>query len=273
VWAACDEHRRSPVESAARALRLLQAARGVVERSAGRLRLVLGAEDLPADGEPGPIGVVLGLEGAHSLGGSLEMLEALHALGVRLLGLTWNHRNPFASGCRDAVDEGLTPLGRELIARVRSLGIVLDLAHASPRALAEALDRADGPCLVSHTACAALHAHERNLSDAQLRAVAARHGLVGIMLYPPFLAPAGATVTAETVAAHVLHAVRVAGEDHVAVGTDFDGVESLPIDLTGFQDLPRLRAALGGAGLEADVIEKVTWRNARRVLREALRER
>jgi membrane dipeptidase len=80
-------------------------------------------------------------------------------------------------------------------------------------------------------------------------------------------------VTAETVAAHVLHAVRVAGEDHVAVGTDFDGVESLPIDLTGFQDLPRLRAALGGAGLEADVIEKVTWRNARRVLREALRER
>jgi membrane dipeptidase len=270
AWAACDDERRPPVESLARVVRIYAAARDTIARAGGRLRLVRAGADLDGLAPGGPVGVVLALEGAHSLGGSLGALDALHALGVRLLVLTWNHRNPFASGCRDESDEGLAPLGRELLARALELGIVCDLAHASPRTLADALPLLDRPFLVSHTACAALHAHPRNLSDAQLGAVAARGGVVGIMIYPPFLAPVGSPVSAATVAAHIRHAVDVAGSDAVALGTDFDGVDALPMDLKGFQDLPVLRAALGAAGLGEEAIEKVAWRNAERALRGGL---
>jgi membrane dipeptidase len=272
VWAACEEGRLAPAESAALVTRMIAGARDQITRSAGRLRLVSSAADLDACAAGGPIGVVLALEGAHSLLGSLAMLEALHALGLRVLVVTWNHRNPFAAGCRDTVDGGLTPLGRELILRASELGILIDLAHASPRTLAAGAALLDRPFMVSHTACAALHAHVRNLSDAQLRTVAERGGVVGIMLYPPFLAGPEARVDAATVAAHVRHALDVAGEEAVAIGTDLDGMNRLPMDLSGLQDLPRLVAALGAAGLSAAAIEKVTWRNAARVLRAGLRE-
>jgi membrane dipeptidase len=271
VWAACDDERRSAAESLAYVTGLLAGTRELIGRSNGRLRLVRGAADLEGIAPNGPVRVVLAVEGAHSLAGSLAALEALHALGLRLLVLTWNHGNPFGSGCRDEIDEGVTPLGRELIARALELGIACDLAHASPRTLAGALPLLDRPFLVSHTACAALHPHPRNLSDAQLRAVAAAGGVVGIMLYPPFLAPSGTAVTAATVAAHVRHAIEIAGEDAVALGTDFDGMNDAPVDLTGFQDLPRLCAALAAAGLSETAIEKVAWRNAERALRGALR--
>ena len=271
-WAACDEFRLPPAESAARVTRMFVGARDLIARSGGRLRLVTRASDLDACAPGGPVGVLLALEGAHSLVGSLAMFDAYHALGLRILILTWNHRNPFASGCRDAIDEGLTPLGRELILHAQRLGVVLDLSHASPRTFVEALALLDRPFLVSHTACAALQPHPRNLTDAQMRAVADRAGVLGIMLYPPFLAGPDVPVSAATVAAHVKHAVAVAGEEAVAIGTDFDGMPVVPMDLRGFQDLPRLAAALTAIGLGAATIEKVMWRNAARVLRAGLRE-
>lgn len=277
VWAACgiqplDMFCLPPAETAALVIRMLSGARDLIDRSAGRLHLVRSATDLDACRAGGPIGVVLALEGADALLGSVAMLEALHALGLRVLVVTWNHRNPFAAGCRDPHDEGLLPLGRELIQRALDLGILIDLAHASPRTFAGALAVLDRPFTVSHTACAALHEHARNLSDDQLRAVAERGGVTGIMLYPPFLAPAGTRVDAATVAAHVRHAIDVAGEEAVGIGTDWDGMEALPIDLGGWEDLPRLVAALRAAGLCETAIEKVTWRNAARVLRAGLQE-
>lgn len=277
VWAACgiqpeDEFSLAPTESAALVMRMIGGARDLIARSSGRLRLVRSGPDLDACAAGRSIGVVLALEGAESLLGSLAMLETLHALGLRVLVVTWNHRNPFAAGCRDAVDEGLTPLGRELILRALELGILIDLAHASPRTLAAVVGLIDRPFMVSHTACAALRAHVRNLSDAQLRTVAERGGVAGIMLYPPFLGGPETPVDTATVAAHVKHAVGVAGEEGVGLGTDFDGMNDVPIGLSGFQDLSRLVDALRAAGLGEATIEKVTWRNAARVLRAGLRE-
>jgi len=277
VWAACgvqpeDEFSLPPTEAAALVTRMIAGARDLIARSAGRLRLVRSTADFDACLADGPIGILLALEGADALLGSLAMLESLWALGVRVLVLTWNHRNPFAAGCRDADDIGLTPLGRELVLRAAEQGMLIDLAHASPRTFDRAVALLDRPFLVSHTACAALQAHVRNLSDVQLRAVAERGGVAGIMLYPPFLAAPGARVDATTVAAHVRHAIDVAGEEAVAIGTDWDGMTGLPIDLTGWQDLPRLIDALRAVGLGAGALEKVTWRNAARVIRAGLRE-
>jgi membrane dipeptidase len=272
IWAACDDIHLSGAPGLAYVLRLLAAGRALVAGSQGRLVLVRTRADLARCSPGGPVGMLLALEGAHSLLGSLDLLEALHALGVRVLTLTWNHANPFASGCAAGAgeDRGLTPLGRELLLRARELGILLDLAHASPRTLTEALAVWRGPLLVSHTACAAIHPHRRNLSDAQMRAVADAGGLVGIMLYPPFLADATQAVSLATVARHVGHAVDAAGAAAVAMGTDFDGVTSLPEGVSGLQDLGGLRRELAVAGLDEHVIEGVMWGNARRFLQAAL---
>jgi membrane dipeptidase len=233
--------------------------------------LVRNREDWRRCRPGGPIGMILALEGAHALIGDVGLLEALHGLGLRVLTLTWNHANPFGAGCAVAPDEdtGLTPLGHELLRRAQSLGILVDLAHASPRTLAATLASARGPCLVSHTACAALRAHRRNLSDAQLRAVAAAGGLIGIALYPPFLVEEG-EATPATVALHVRHALEVAGPAAVAMGTDFDGITRWPVGLSGLQDLAGLAAALAEAGLDAATLEAVLWRNAARVLDQGL---
>ncbi len=273
VWAACDEFMLNAPESAARVLRMLAAGRDTVERSRGGLQIVRSRADLAHCLGGGAIGVLLAIEGGHSLLGSLEMLTSAHALGVRVLTLTWNHANPFASGCATgAADGGLTALGRELLGRANELGVVIDLAHASPRTLAAALGLVRRPFLVSHTACAALTPHRRNLSDAQLRAIAAAGGVIGIMLYPPFLASRGSAVTRATVAAHIGHAVAVAGEEAVAIGTDLDGMTELPMDVTGIESVPGLLRELERSGLAPRAIERVAWQNAARVLDAALGE-
>ncbi len=274
IWAACDDTHLNTAPGLAYVLRLLTAGRDLAAGSQGRLVLVRTRADLARCAPGGPIGMLLGLEGAHSLLGSLDLLEALHALGVRVLTLTWNNTNPFASGCAvgPGEDGGLTPLGRELLLRARELGILLDLAHASPRTLEEAIALWRAPVLVSHTACAALQPHRRNLSDAQLRAVADAGGLVGIMLYPPFLALEAQAVSLATVARHVRHAVDVAGEAAIGMGTDFDGVTRLPDGVSGLQDLGKLRRELAGVGLRPRVIEAVMWGNALRYLQTALPE-
>lgn len=274
VWAACDDQLRGGPESTARVLTMLAAGRDLVARGAGALRLVRSGEDLAACLAGEAHGILFGIEGAHALAGSLSLLDAFHALGVRVLTLTWNHANPFAQGCRLAgeADGGLRPLGRELLGRAQSLGIVVDLAHASARTLREALPYLQRPFLVSHTACRALREHPRNLSDEQLRAVAAQGGVVGITFCPAFLAEPGEAVTRATVVAHVRHALAVAGPDAVGLGSDFDGVPALPEGMPGCEALPALRDDLSRAGIPASIVEQVTTGNAQRVLRGALGE-
>ncbi len=239
-------------------------------RSGGRLRIVHDAAELERCLGGEAQGLILGLEGAHPLMGSIELLVALHGLGLRVLGLTWNQANPFASGCalEGEGDGGLTPLGRRLVAEARRLGITLDLAHASPRTLDDAL--ATGPLLVSHTACRALRDHRRNLSDEQLRRVAAAGGVVGITFCPAFLSAEGAHVTSARVADHLVHAASVAGCEAIALGTDFDGIDSTPEDLPNVRALPQLTEELNRRGFTPMEIEGIAWRNAARFLRAGL---
>lgn len=271
VWAACDDVFLEGSGSTAHILRMLAVGRDLSERHPDMLRLVRNAQDLRACLTGGPMGMLLGLEGAHSLQGSLEIFTALAALGVRVLTLTWNQGNAFATGCQlTGADQGLSPLGAELLARAAQVGVIIDLAHASSQTIADALARLRQPPLVSHTACAALHSHPRNLDDAQLGSIGARAGLVGVTFCRGFLGPDPAAVGLREIAAHVRHALQVAGEEHVALGSDFDGIRALPRGLRGCQDWDRVWAALAEAGLTPAQIEAVAWRNAARFLLRAL---
>jgi membrane dipeptidase len=163
---------------------------------------------------------MLSLEGVEALGGDAVLAHAYWGLGVRMAGLTWNHRNAFADGLGVDDDRGLTREGGELVDLLAELGVMLDLSHASPRTFVDVLARApEAVVLVSHAGCRAVCETPRNLSDDQLRAIAERGGVIGMMALPLTVDPERPTI--ERFVDHVDHAVDVAGIEHVGLGGDF----------------------------------------------------
>ena len=143
------------------------------------------AAELDAALEPGRLGLMLSLEGMEPLGYDPGLIEVFCSLGVRMASLTWNRRNPFADGTAESPLGGLSAIGRALVDRMAGLPIAFDLAHANEGTFAEVLERTgDRPVLVSHALCRALCDSPRNLSDEQLRALAERDGVVGLMALP-----------------------------------------------------------------------------------------
>ena len=137
---------------------------------------------------------------------------------MRMASLTWNRRNAFADGV--AAKGGLKRLGRELVDRLVELGVVVDLAHASPRTFADVLERTgDAPVVVSHAACRRVNDHPRNLTDEQLRALAERRGLLGLMLHP--LAIDAERRRIDRAIDHLEHAAEVMGWERLCLGGDF----------------------------------------------------
>ena len=154
-----------------------------VRENPERVMQVRTAADLDAVERGERIGLMLSLEGVEQFGYETWPAETFWELGMRMAGLTWNRRNPFADGA--AEDGGLSRLGRALVDELVQLGVILDLAHASPATFDEIIARAAGaPVICTHAACRAVNDHPRNLTDDQLRALADAGGLFGLMLHP-----------------------------------------------------------------------------------------
>jgi membrane dipeptidase len=226
------------------------------------------------------LGLLLAIEGVSSFGEDIWPVDLLARLGVRVLAPTWNEQNAFAHGCDH--EGGLTELGRRLIDRVPGLGMVIDLAHASPQTLTDVLERAPaGAVFVSHASCRAVHDHRRNLDDAQLTAVAEHGGVACLMPHPLVVGPSRPTM--DRFIDHVDHAVSVVGADRVGLGGDFlkqiaratemgrhsqDGVdiEATVEGLEGPRDYPRQLEALRAHGYSEADVEGIAGGNLLRFL-------
>jgi membrane dipeptidase len=220
----------APGAAAAYAARALAALRGLVARSGGALRFAAtrgaAAAAAAAPDARGPA-LLLTMEGVAPFGEDPAALDRFHAVGLRVVGLTHNPRNAAGDGTGVPVAErrrGLTPFGRELVRRMGDLGIVPDIAHLAEEACGELFDLARGPVICTHAGARGVTEHWRNLSDAQLRAVAATGGAVGIDFYPPHIRVGGRADLA-AVAAHMERVAEVAGPGAVAVGADFGGFD------------------------------------------------
>ncbi len=224
--------------------------------------------------EAAPPVAVLHLEGAEAIDPGLEALGHWHAAGLRSLGPVWSRANAFATGVQFAfpsspdIGPGLTDAGRALVAACAELGILVDLSHLNEAGFWDVARLEAGPLVASHSGAHALAAASRNLTDAQLDAIAASDGLVGIVFAAPFLRPDFADDPQTPLALVVEHARYVAdriGPRHVALGSDFDGA-TVPAELGGVAGLPKLVAALAAAGFDEGELADVCWRNWRRVL-------
>lgn len=189
-----------------------------VAAHADALLFVRRASDLRAAKSSKRVGIILGFQGATALGPRLERLDAFYGLGVRVMQLTYNVRNLLGDGCLESANAGLSALGRKAVERMNEKGILIDLSHCGARTTAEAIEASKRPVAITHTACAALADRPRNKSDAELRRCAEKGGIVGIY-FMPFLRMEGQPTSVDVVA-HVEHALKVCGEDHVAIGTD-----------------------------------------------------
>jgi membrane dipeptidase len=272
------------------ALSLAASFHRAVAESPDRLVQVTSGTDLDAVESGERIGLLLSLEGVECFGVEVWPADVFHALGVRMAGLTWNRRNAFADGAAEE-GGGLSRLGRELVDRLVSLGVILDLAHASRGTFGELLERAAGaPLLCSHGGCRGVYDTARNLDDDQLRSLAEAEGLFGLMLHPIAIGPERRTL--DGVVDHLEHAVSVMGPAKVCLGGDFtrrlweamppppetkDGLmppgltPGLGIEgLTGPEHYPALVERLAARGWADEEVTAVTGGNLLRFLRASL---
>ena len=248
-----------------------------------------------------PLLAIIGLEGADPLEGQAENLRHFHDLGVRLVIPAWDD-NAF-SGSSAGPGDGLTAEGFQLIELCQELGVMVDVSHASDAAFEQIRQLVRGPFVASHSNCRALSPAPRNLTDAQIRALADRGGVMGINLAPDFLSPeylaawdavmapvrhadaatrqklreaAGPQLRTiplpglDWIARHVRHAIAIGGEACIGLGGDLDGISFMPAGIDGVESYPLIPEALAAAGLTESQIEKVCWRNMARVFGEVL---
>lgn len=223
--------------------------------------LARSVDEIRGAGEAGRLALVYGFQDGVPFEDDLGRLDELYEAGLRIVQPTYNVRNRLGSGCLAPDDEGLTELGREAVARMETLGILLDLSHCGPRTTLDGIDAASGPVSITHTGCKAVFDHPRSKDDETLRLVAEGGGVVGIYLMP-FLNAEGAP-TAEDVLRHIEYALDVCGEDHVGIGSD-QGI--VPLDVSGdfrerFDAVSADRAAAGIAAPREDTIPYVPQLN------------
>jgi microsomal dipeptidase-like Zn-dependent dipeptidase len=252
----------------ARVLRQAEALDRVTRESEGRFIEVRTGADLDRllmahAADPRVVGGLVDIEGAHALGDDLGALDRVAAAGIRMIGLAHFYDNAFAGSAHGVAKSGLTDLGRTLVHEMERRGIVVDLAHSSAATIADVLAMATRPLVVSHTGVRGICDNQRNLSDEQLRGVAQLGGVVGI----GFWETAACGLAPADVARAIKYTVDLIGDEHVGLGSDFDGAVTTGFDAPG---LPMVTQAMLDAGIPDASIPKILGGNAIRLLHAVL---
>jgi membrane dipeptidase len=224
------------------------------------------------------IGVILSFEGVGMLEGKLDRIELFRHLGVRVMQLSYNNTSAFGSGVlASPASGGLTELGHSAVAKMNELGVAVDLSHANAATTRDAMAASSRPVLITHGGCAAVHAHPRNKTDEQLRALANKGGVIGIYDLP-YLTASPRQPEIKDYIDHVAHALTVCGEDHVGIGSDqsVEPFDTSPKGMAEFQQLEDKRHAAGVAAPEEDrplYVVGLNTPNRCEVIADALLER
>lgn len=272
------------------------------------LQLCLDSACVIAAQKAGRVASLIGMEGGHSIGGSLAVLRQMYALGARYMTLTHFRNTAWADSGTDApAHDGLTPFGVMVVREMQRLGMLVDLSHVSEATMADALATGGPPVIVSHSNARAINGHARNISDATLKLIGANGGIIMVNFYPPYVVEAARQWSAsreaeetrfkalhrgdpasmaaalaawdkanpmprgsiKDVADHIDHIARLIGTDHVGLGGDLDGVEATVTGLEDVSTYPALFTELARRGWAQADLEKLSSRNMLRVMKAA----
>jgi membrane dipeptidase len=253
----------------------LAALNRVVSRAAGQIRWATTVDEIEAARRDGVFAMVLHLEGAEAIDTDLENLERLHAAGLRSLGIVWSRPNIFGHGVPFAYPRspdtgpGLTPAGKALVRACNRFGIMIDVSHLNERGFWDVAELSDAPLVATHACAHAICPSTRNLTDRQLDAIRASHGVVGFNLCVNDVRPDAhldENTPIETVVQHLGYLADRLGGDCLALGSDFDGAV-MPRGIKDASGLPRLIDALRVAGFDDAALHKFALDNWLRVFR------
>jgi membrane dipeptidase len=269
--------------------------------------MALTADDILRVRKDGKIASLIGVEGGHAIDNSLGTLRMLYALGVRYMTLTHGDTLDWADSATDkAVHGGLTKFGEEVVVEMNRLGMLVDISHVSADTMRHVLKVTKAPVIASHSSAFAVAAHPRNVPDDVLKLLPANGGVIMVNFYSGFITQDGARIGLETVKAmrefktkypkadeykdavaafkkqnplprgsvldvvdHIEHIIKVAGIDHVGIGSDFDGIDMVPRQLEDVSCYPYITQELLNRGHSRQAIHKILGGNALRVLRQA----
>ena len=292
--------RNTELEAVQEALEIIDSIYREAARFPNDLAMATSSAEIEAARASGRIAVLIGIEGGHMINGSLAVLRGLYRLGARYLTLTHSRDTAWAGSSGTESDAGLSDFGREVVAEMNRLGMLVDVSHVSDQTFWDVLDSSEAPVIASHSAARALASHKRNMTDEMIRATAERGGVVHINYYNTFIDDAYASRSREwesanpaevaqegpdarlnaklaavgrpplsTLLDHFEHAIRVGGIEAVGLGSDFDGVGGeLPEGMEDISKTPAIAEGLTGRGFSAADIDKVFGENSLRVLRD-----
>jgi len=305
--------------SARRTLALIHATLEQVRRAPDKLQLCTIADQILEAHKNGKFAVLMGIEGGHSIEDSLANLRDYYRLGVRYMTLTWSNTNNWADSSGDINDptiqhhNGLTPFGKEVVAEMNRLGMMVDVSHASDKTFWDVIATTRTPIIASHSSARALTSAPRNLTDEMLLAMKKNNGVVMVNFHQAFIdeewrlawnaqkserkkaqdameaeykakglpVPYNASnkidrefaakigrAPFDSLISHFDHVIKIAGIDHIGIGTDFDGIPVPPEGIDSAADLPKITAALMARGYTAEDMNKLLGGNLLRVFRD-----
>jgi len=314
IWV--DPSQYPAQNSARRTLDLIDGTLEQVRRAPDKLALCTTSDQILAAHKQGRFAVLMGIEGGHSIENSLGLLRDYYRLGVRYMTLTWSNTNDWADSSGDIDDpavphhNGLTPFGKQVVAEMNRLGMMVDISHVSDKTFWDVIEITKAPVIASHSSARALTQAPRNMTDDMLRAVAKNNGVIMVNFFPAFIdeqwraawnaskperekeqdaleaeyKAKGLPVSFEasdkidrkyaarigrapfnSLIDHFDHVIKVAGIDHVGIGTDFDGIPQPPEGIDSAADLPKVTQALMARGYTADDMHKLLGGNLLRV--------
>ena len=265
-------------ESLRKVMRMLAAVQDALEANPDKAALATTPEEALRLKEKGLTAIFLGMENALPLGKDLALLRFFHRAGVRYVTLTHNGDNEICDSAAEGKRwGGLSPFGREFVAEMNRIGMLVDIAHCSDKTFYDCIEVSSAPIVSTHSCCRALCDHRRNLTDDQLRALSDKGGVCQINFYPVFLSGQYDEEKdlnrpgIKEVVDHIDHAVNVAGIDAVGIGSDFDGIEVAPAGLDDISKIGLVFDEMARRGYSEGEIEKVAGLNFMRVLSDVAR--
>jgi len=257
----------------------------IADRYPDTFEIARTAADVERIFKSGKIASLIGMEGGHSIDNSLGALRMFYKLGARYMTLTHSVNTPWADSATDKPEHhGLTPFGEDVVREMNRLGMLVDLSHTSPETMHAALRVTQAPVIFSHSSARAVNDHPRNVPDDVLAKMPANGGVVMVTFVPEFISaevreydalpaeqkrrePAPRATMAQ-VADHIDHIRKVAGINHIGIGSDFDGITTVPQNLEDVSKYPVLVAELLRRGYTKDDLKKILGQNVLRVMRQ-----
>lgn len=246
----------------------------IEEASQGRFKVCRSAAEIRAATAAGQIAAIFHIEGAEAIDADLKSLDVLHKAGLRSLGIVWSRDNAFGHGVPfrfpspPDTGPGLTEAGKALVERCNELKIMVDVSHLNEKGFWDVARASSAPIVATHSNAHALCASSRNLTDEQIRYIGKSGGMIGLNFANGFLREDGRWQSEnglDSMMRHLDHLMKLAGEDHVGLGSDFDGAR-IPAQIGDVAGLPRLTDALKSHGYGEELVKKLAAENWMKVL-------